>query len=580
MGYLVFARKYRPQNFQEVVGQDEVVSQVTKAIKEKRIHHAYILSGPRGVGKTTLARILSKALNCQAFDDPTIEPCGKCASCIDIQEGKSVDVIEIDGASNTGVDSIRELRESVKFAPSYGRYKVYIIDEVHRISQNAFDALLKTLEEPPSHVKFIFATTELSKVPITILSRCQKFNFSLVSQNIVIQKLKKIAESEGIKVEEDVFKYVAKASMGSIRDAESIFDQIVPLLLEGGNLDSVLDMLGEIKEYLIFDFVKALVSLDAKVSLEIIDGLVKEGKDLGKFLSGSVEFLRNLMLAKVVKESFSKFGDIPQELKEDILALAVTSDIRIIVKAIDYFVEVRRVSRALDSFRIPLEVAIVRLIYSKQAQPKNIQQTTQQTTQQAAPQTVQQHNYQPKPAAVVKPKEVKEPVGEGHLTADRQVVQPFKRTAATLPKKASLNLDGLSEVLGTVKKESVVDKPEPKLSESSDLDAFKSRWPGVLAELSKTRMSIAASVQNVKLMSLDKGTLTIGFPENLSFNRDLIANKPNTLFLEKTILDTLKEKVHIKCMLIEETAPVPDKRRESKEMVDNIMDVFGGEIVA
>ena len=223
MSYLVLARKYRPQSFDELQGQEHITKILKQAIETKRIAHSFLFCGPRGIGKTSCARILAKSLNCQ--EGPTLKPCGVCFICQEIAKGNSFDVIEIDGASNRGIDEIRALRENVKFAPSYGRYKIYIVDEVHMLTSEALNALLKTLEEPPSQVIFIFATTEAHKVPSTILSRCQRFDFKRISLETISSNLKDISKKEGVKVQDEALFAIAKASSGSMRDALGILDQ-------------------------------------------------------------------------------------------------------------------------------------------------------------------------------------------------------------------------------------------------------------------------------------------------------------------------------------------------------------------
>ena len=300
MSYIVFARKYRPQAFDEVIGQSHITTTLANAIAQNRVAHAYIFAGPRGVGKTTTARIFAKALNCEK--GPTANPCNKCPSCLEITQGSSLDILEIDGASNRGIDEIRNLRENVKFAPSKGHFKVYIIDEVHMLTIDAFNALLKTLEEPPAHVKFIFATTQAHKVPPTILSRCQRFDFRRISIKDIVESLKAIAKKEGLKVPDDVLILMAKHSDGSMRDAQVVLDQISSFAEGKISLEDASKILGAVSDDILFSLAESIKSKAALKALKIIDDLVNEGKDVAQIVLYFIEHFRDLLVAKINKD--------------------------------------------------------------------------------------------------------------------------------------------------------------------------------------------------------------------------------------------------------------------------------------
>lgn len=310
MSYLVLARKWRPQGFDEVVGQRHVTQTLKNAILSERVAHAFIFSGPRGVGKTTIARVLAKAINCEK--GPTQEPCGKCYSCKEITDGNSVDVIEIDGASNTSVDDVRELRENVKYAPSRGRAKIYIIDEVHMLSNSAFNALLKTLEEPPSHVIFIFATTEPHKIPSTILSRCQHFEFRRISQQEIEDRLRKITEEEGIFITEKGLAVITRAAEGSLRDALSLLDQVVAFGGKEIKEEDLITILGMADQETLRAFSKAILSKDPGKAIMLIDSLVAKGQDLRQFSRDLTEHIRNLIMVKIAEKPDTLI-DLPEE---------------------------------------------------------------------------------------------------------------------------------------------------------------------------------------------------------------------------------------------------------------------------
>jgi len=298
MDYQVSARKYRPATFHDVIGQPHVVQTLSNAIANKRIAHAFLFSGTRGVGKTTMARILAKALNCE--EGPTATPCGTCTTCSEITQGTSVDVIEIDGASNTSVDDVRELRENVKFTPFRGAYRIYIIDEVHMLSNSAFNALLKTLEEPPSHVVFIFATTEIHKIPATILSRCQHYNFRRIPKSEIVSRLRYVVDQDGISMEDRSLGSIARAAQGSMRDALSLLDQAIAY---GGKTVRHSDLevlLGAIPQEHVRMMIRAIVTQETAAAISTIAQLLDQGHDLRAYCTELVEYLRHLLVAAVV----------------------------------------------------------------------------------------------------------------------------------------------------------------------------------------------------------------------------------------------------------------------------------------
>jgi DNA polymerase-3 subunit gamma/tau len=315
MAYIVLARRWRPQQFQEIIGQEHVSQTLINAVDNNRIAHSYIFSGPRGVGKTTAARILAKALNCEK--GPTANPCNECSACESITKGTSLDVLEIDGASNRGIDEIRNLRENIRFTPSQGKYRIYIIDEVHMLTKEAFNALLKTLEEPPEHAIFIFATTEIHRVPLTILSRCQRFDFKRIQTRTIINHLQHICKNEKIEIEDDALLQIAKKADGSMRDSQSILDQIISYSGNNIKADDVADALGIISQEIFFNFTENIRNGNLKELIDLCQNVNVQGYDLGEFLSGFEEHFRNLLLTKTLGDT--KRLDIPDHFAESFL---------------------------------------------------------------------------------------------------------------------------------------------------------------------------------------------------------------------------------------------------------------------
>ncbi|MGQ9508543.1 MAG: DNA polymerase III subunit gamma/tau [Thermodesulfobacteriota bacterium] len=317
MSYLVLARKWRPQVFEDVVGQRTITQTLQNAIALNRVAHAFLFTGARGVGKTSTARILAKALNCEK--GPQINPCNQCIHCREITEGHSMDVIEIDGASNRGIEEIRELRENVRYTPSKSRYKIYIIDEVHMLTREAFNALLKTLEEPPPHIIFIFATTEPHKIPATILSRCQRYDFKRIPLKEIFRTLRQIAEKEEIRISPRSLMLIAQESEGSMRDAQSLLDQVISYSGKEVQDEEVAEVLGVIDRKILFDTVEAIAHQDAEKCIEIVDHLYHYGYDIQHFCEELLQYLRNLILTKVSKhpeELLEVNGEELEELKK------------------------------------------------------------------------------------------------------------------------------------------------------------------------------------------------------------------------------------------------------------------------
>lgn len=309
MSYQVIARKWRPQSFTDVVGQNHITQTLSNALNNQRLPHALLFTGPRGTGKTSSARILAKALRCPNAKD--FIPCNQCDSCQEIASGSSVDVIEIDGASNNGVDAIRELRDTVAFMPSSGKYKIYIIDEVHMLSTSAFNALLKTLEEPPSHVIFIMATTEVHKIPQTILSRCQRFDFRRIPTRQITERLKLICDREGVQAEEEALWVVARQGDGSMRDSQSLLDQVITFANGPLTRSSVVEILGLTDRALLFETLNALIDRNSQSVMKVIEKIASAGFEPHLFSQDLLEMIRNLLLVKVSETHATQILEMP-----------------------------------------------------------------------------------------------------------------------------------------------------------------------------------------------------------------------------------------------------------------------------
>jgi len=360
VNYEVFARKYRPQTFDDLVGQTHVSRTLKNAVAQNRLAHAYLFVGPRGVGKTSTARILAKSLNC--IKGPTITPCGVCDNCREIAGGNSLDVIEIDGASNNSVEDVRQLRENVRYAPAKGRYKIYLIDEVHMLSSAAFNALLKTLEEPPEHVKFIFATTEPQKVLATILSRCQRFDLHRIPANLIAQHLQFIATKEKITLQPAAAHAIARGAEGGLRDAESMLDQLVAFCGEKITESDVLNVFGFTSEQTVSDLTGRILRGETPEAIDLLHEQCEAGKDMMRLMADLIAYLRDLLVFKAKPDALNE--DVDSEVQQSLAAYAELISIDRLLELIDQFAAAEGRMKWAPNKKLHFEVAIIKAIQS------------------------------------------------------------------------------------------------------------------------------------------------------------------------------------------------------------------------
>ena len=358
MDYQVTARKWRPQKFEEVVGQEHITATLKNAIKSNRIAHAYIFTGPRGVGKTTTARILAKALNCENPKDS--EPCNECLMCKSINNSQTMDIIEIDGASNRGIDEIRTLRESVKYAPTRGKYKVYIIDEVHMLTKESFNAFLKTLEEPPAHTIFVFATTDIHKVPLTIISRCQRFDFRRIQLDIIKQQLNKIAKEEKIKIDDKTLTLISKKADGALRDAQSLFDQVVSFCGDKIDSETVAKMLNLIDEDLFFDISDAVLEKNFNVVFDATNKIYQNGWDFIDFTDGLLEHFRNIL--SVILTEKTELVETAEVYRMKYANYIQTFSKGDLLRILNYLSKLQQELRYSNNQKLKIEIALTNLV--------------------------------------------------------------------------------------------------------------------------------------------------------------------------------------------------------------------------
>ena len=525
MSYTVFALKWRPQDFESIIGQDHIVGTLKNAIQKGRLAHAYLFTGPRGVGKTSTARILAKVLNCK--EGSILKPCQKCSSCLEINQGRSLDVIEIDGASNRGIDEIRALRENVKFSPTNGKYKVYIIDEVHQITPDGFNALLKTLEEPPEFVKFIFATTHPQKVMPTIISRCQRMDFRRISVIEIISQLEKIIAQEKITVDKEVLFAVAKSSDGSLRDAESVLDQLVSFSTDNVSLKDAISVLGMVQQDVLFALTDKIIQKNPTEALKLFNDIIDDGKDPGLFLVNLIEHFRNLMVAKVSKAD-SKLVDLPQEICDRLLKQSQLLSLEDIFTVFNVLVATQEMTKRLDSTRIPLEISLVRLAHNK-LENSGLQSNSQSHK-------LGNHKNQLSSTNSVSPVEVK-------------------------------------IVPGSIEKS----QPSTQQIVAISLDSIKDAWGNIVNNLAKIKMSVSTYLSEGQPTKVQGDMVTIAFPKSCSLHKESLDRKENKALIEKAVSDLCNAALRVNFILVADMQQNVDVR--SNPFIKSALDMFGGRVI-
>jgi len=519
MASQVFYRKWRPQNLSEVVGQEHVTQTLRHAVAGGRVAHAYLFCGPRGTGKTSTGRILAKAVNC--LNPEQGEPCNSCALCKSINEASAPDIIEIDAASNRGIDEIRDLREKVNYTPNLARYKVYIIDEVHMITKEASNAFLKTLEEPPPHAIFILATTEPHKVLSTIMSRCQRFDFHRLAQSAVISKLNLICEKEDIKIAPEALRLIAKVSTGSLRDSENLLEQLVTYYGHEIKLHQVQEMLGISGDLRIRELAKHIVNKDITASLKTISSVASDGLDLRQFNRELVDYLRELLL---VKSGSEEIIDVTSDDLIEIKELAAGAGLDYLLIAVKRFGEI---DLRLDNYSsLPLELAIVDCILA--------------ATGVKEPVKIKQREAEAPATAAIRPAKQTRSAPEGKTEAKIQAKTPASAKSA----------EGQAEPTETVK--------APDIAPSPEMNDIRDRWKDFVnamrGEGSKGNLD-AFLRSSCEPLSIEDNTLTLGFYHK--FHKEYIEDPKYRHLVERKLREVFGRSYQVRCVLT--TAKTKDK---------------------
>ena len=566
MAYQVTARKWRPRQFDEVVGQEHITATLKNAVHSGRIAQCYLFCGPRGVGKTTTARILAKVLNCA--DPRDGNPCEACDSCKSIATSTSMNVLEIDGASNNSVDDIRELREVVRYAATEGVYKIYIIDEVHMLSTSAFNALLKTLEEPPEHVVFIFATTEVQSVPDTILSRCQRFNFRRISAGQIAAHLGTIAQAEGIEVEEEALHLLASRADGALRDAESLLDQVVSLGAEVSQ-QAVVQVLGLVDRGLYFELLDAMREAAPAQVLDIVARAVDEGVDIEEFVYGLVELLRHLLFAKIQggADELDMAEDARQRCGELAAAMEVEDLLRMMQSLLDLEADIKR--SVQPRFRV--EIALVHLTLMGRSVDVGELLRRLQSLEGAAP----------RPAASPPPR------GRSKQVAPSPPSNPNEQAAP--PPPSSFNEQAVPPLPNDYSEQAAPPPPAQQqvavpakssnAAASLSIDQVRTTWAELVNAVRAIKPSLAHFINGATLVGLEGHVLKLGFGEADRFAMNQVLN--NRESVEEIAEAKYGRRLRLEAVVKKDDQPAPKaaSQPESDPALRSVLDTFDGELV-
>jgi len=583
MTYQVLSLKWRPQTFMDVVGQDHVTQTLKNAFAKDRIGQGYVFTGPRGVGKTTMARLMAKGLNCQNPVD--YEPCNSCSSCSEVTESRSMDVLEIDGASNRGIDEIRNLRENIKFPPMNSKYKVYIIDEVHMLTTQAFNALLRTLEEPPPHGKFIMCTTDIHKMPATIISRCQRFDFNRISSSTITDRMKYILDEEKIKYDSESLSAISLKADGSMRDALSILDQVIAFAGEKIEFDQISSILGLIPYDLFFDLTTAIKDKNAENLVQVLNNIRSLGSPLEDVVNGLNQHLRNLLIGTVSGAVSSL--DVNPELQEKYANEASEWDRRDLMRFSHVFSKLEPELRRAAQPQILLELNVLKMLEMDQSVSiENMLNNPGENKIKSKPVKYKVPEVQsPKPTSIVSEKNIKKETKDV-VVKDEPPVKLESKKEAPLEvsiKEKSLNENDLVE--DSPKEETVQPKKDVNEKSTLDLKNIESNWHQMITKIGTIKTSVAMVLEHTMPIELKNKKLDVAVinQPRFSFNR----LEKNQQLIESTFEEIFKQTVRIIFIYKEEsqdeikheTTETPSIPTKGNPVVNRVIEVFDGEIL-
>ncbi len=549
MAYQALYRKFRPKTFDDVMGQEHITTTLKNQIKNNNIAHAYLFSGTRGTGKTSTAKVFARAINCTNNSDGN--PCNECEVCKGILDETIMDVIEMDAASNTSVEDIRDLREKAKYPPSKCRYKVYIIDEVHMISKGASNALLKILEEPPKHLIFILATTEPQRLPATILSRCQRFDFKRITVKDIIKNMQNILDEIGIKVDPNGLSLIARNSDGAMRDALSLLDQCLSFSGEEMTYDYILSILGVVNNDIIYEITDSIIEKNADKALELIEHIVQNGKDINQFIKDLILHFRNLMVIKV-SDNTENIIDETEEVIERLKKQSQNIDTSWIINILKILSDAETQCKWSSQPRVILEVSIVRMLNES--------------------------------SSGVELGPLEERIRKLEEKLENNVIMKNTAQKKQVPSSAQVNNKPSVKSSEDKKIESSHDVEEIKnvVQTNIDFNKVNEEWSGILKTIKSERIALHALIMEGKPSGLKNGVLIIAFEDGFRFHKEAIDKKENKELVQKIINKCLNANIEVKFVMTEDITKPDEEEKEKeqeKELIQEVINVFGEDLV-
>ncbi|HLD27525.1 MAG TPA: DNA polymerase III subunit gamma/tau [Patescibacteria group bacterium] len=547
-------RKYRPQNFKEVVDQNHVKITLQHEIETGKLAHAFLFSGPRGIGKTTIARILAKSLNCRQRQAKESEPCGQCSSCLEIAESRSLDLVEVDAASNRGINEIRELREQTKYSPAKEKYKVFIIDEAHMLTTEAFNALLKTLEEPPAHAIFVLATTEIHKIPDTIISRCQRFDFRKVPFEAIVKHLAHISDRENVKVDKEVLENVARLSEGYLRDAISLLGQILALGEKNIDKETASLVLPRSDWQEVLKFISLLIDKDGRQAVELVNKLFEEGIDLEHFTAITIESLRKVLYAKITGDWQAVSWEFGAEWLKPLAKQAEKISAGELVKMIEILMIAFLDVKKAQIIQLPLEMAIVKIIEDGEGSDDDQGQNT------------------PLGGGEARSEEGRARKEEGKNKKEEVISKEESVAEASLSAEVTAKAEAseASEEKTILNPQSSIHNHSVKIS----FEDIKKKWPEVAEALKEHNHSLSTFLKVGNLSGLEGNRIMLSF--DYKFHIERIKEKKNFAIISEVLKKVYNCDLLIDGQLAEQSQRTAE---ESQSSVKSVLDVFGGEVV-